>query len=346
MKPIFEEADLTICEVPVPKGYQQSQTHAGVAVWNERVYLCTSPFPQVKHGRFVGHWRGLLRRISKGRLPFEHGENEENPMIYMGASEDCSPVKFTPYIGNPVVNIPPALFGFPAFNSDPDIYIENGMLYILNREYIRKIPPGSKHYIGDSLIRLDMVQFSISQKGLTYVKTKIFKETSTDNILSPSLIKIGDKYCIFYLDTFSYLYQEAECSLYMMQDTTIDGSYKERHLITIDSDNFVPWHLSVFKHNEKLYAVIACVKKGQPGRLYQMLGEFSDGLASIKIYQKPLIDLPSYRGCAYVDSNLRFVLYSTTDRYRLRGSNSVDGKDVVLAEMNFYDLMSKLQDER
>ena len=28
-EPIFKEADLELCEVPVPQGYPQSQTHAG-----------------------------------------------------------------------------------------------------------------------------------------------------------------------------------------------------------------------------------------------------------------------------------------------------------------------------
>lgn len=341
METIFQEQDLFVCDVPVPFGYPQSQTHAGVAVCEGRVYLTTSPYPQVHYSRFVGHLRGLLNRISGGRLPKQHGDIEENPMLYWGEVGVEAPVKFTPFWGNPIISLPPALFGYPAFNSDPDIYIEKDDIYVINREYLRRIPPDAKHYVGDSRVRLDIVHFKATSDGVEYQRAGIFKE-SDDNILSPCLTKMTGKYRLFYLDTFSYLYPDTECHLYMESSDEIDGRYGERKEIRIHSEYYMPWHLSVFVHRDRLYGIVACVKKGQPKRLYQMLGVFDEALSSINIYQKPLLDIPSYRGAAYVTDKGKFVLYSTTDKYPIKGSKAVDGKDVVMVKVPFEKLLNEM----
>ncbi len=341
MKPIFSEKDLTVCDVPTPKGYPQSQTHSGVAVHSGRVYLTASPYPQIRYSRFVGHLRGLLFRISGGKLPIQHGDIEENPMLYWGEKGIAAPTMFTPYIGNPIVSLPPALFGYPAFNSDPDIYIEDDDIYVINRQYLRRIPADAKHYVGDSHIRLDMVHFKATGEGAEYQRAGIFKE-SDENILSPCLTKWNGKYQLIYLDTFSYLYHDTECHLYMESADVVEGQYGERKEIKIESEGFMPWHLSVFWHDDRLYSIVACVKKGHPKRLYQMLGVFDETLATMSIYQKPLVAIPSYRGTAYVTEMGEFVLYSTTDKYPLKGSKAVDGKDVVMGKMPFDDLLKEM----
>ena len=342
MKAIFSETNLIVCDVPVPQGYPQSQTHAGVAVHDGRVYLTASPYPQIRYSRLVGHLRGLLYRISGGQLPKQHGDVEENPMLYWGERGNVAPIMFTPYVGNPIVSLPPALFGYPAFNSDPDIYIENDDLYVINREYLRRIPSDAKHYIGDSRVRLDMVYFKTIADGVEYKKATIFKE-SDENILSPCLTKWAGRYRLIYLDTFSYLYPDTECHLYIESADKVDGKYGDRKEIKIDSYGFMPWHLSVFWYNDKLYSVVACVKKGHPKRLYQMLGEFDESLETLRIYQRPLVEIPSYRGTAYVTDQGEFVLYSTTDKYSLKGSIAVDGKDVVMGRMPFRQLLDEME---
>lgn len=341
MNSIFKEKDLIVCDVPVPKGYLQSQTHSGVAVHDGQVFLCTSPFPEVKRNRIQGHIRGLLLRISNGEFPKKHGDNDENPMLYWGKSGEIAPIRFEPFIGNPVVSIPPSLFGYPSFNSDPDIFIEGDNLYLINREFIRKTQPRSKHFVGDSLIRLDMVRFVIRDNCPHYIGSSIFLE-SESNIISPCLAKIGNQYRLFYLNTFSYLYPESDSKLYMLLDNQINGSYKDRQEILIDGGNYVPWHLSVFSFDDKLYAIVACIRKGTPKRLYQMLGEFNTDLTKLTIYQTPLINIPSYRGAAYVTSEGEFIIYSTTDCYRLPGSKSVDGKDVAMSRISFAQLLEIL----
>lgn len=342
MKSIFENNDLIVCDVPVPHSYPQSQTHAGVAVYKGRVYLTSSPYPQIHYNLFEGHFRGLLYRISGGRFPKMHGDIEENPMLYWGEKGDASPIKFYPYIGNPIVSLPPALFGYPAFNSDPDIYIEKDDIYVINREYLRRIPSDAKHYVGDSRIRLDMVHFKATEDGVEYKNATIFKE-SDENILSPCLTKWAGKYRLLYLDTFSYLYPDTECHLYMESADTVNEKFGERKEIKIDSEDFMPWHLSVFWYNDRLYGVVACVKKGHPKRLFQMLGVFDESLETLRIFQRPLVDIPSYRGAAYVADKGEFVLYSTTDKYPLKGSKAVDGKDVVMGKKPFEQLLKEIE---
>lgn len=338
---IFSESDLIICDVPVPQGYPQSQTHTGVAVRNNYVYLCSSPFPQIKRSKLKLHVRALLWRLTNGCYPPKDGECNENPMLYWGIITDKAPVKFQPFIGNPIINQPPSIFGYPSYNSDPDVFIEDECLYLINRECIRKTPPGSKHFQGDCLIRLDMIKFKLIDNIPQYVSYTSLLETD-DNVLSPCITKMGNEYLLLYLDTYSYLSANSKCHLYIRRDEKIEGSYSNRSEIMIDSEDYIPWHLSVFKYNSRLYSIIACVKKDEPYRLYQMLGVFNTNLTRLRIYQKPLISIPSYRGAAYVDEEGIFTLYSTTDRYKVIGSKSVDYKDIVVSSMDFERVLDLL----
>ena len=341
IEPIFQEADLTLCEVPVPKGYPQSQTHSGVVACNDRVYLTTSPYPQIRCGRMKSHIRALILRLTKGEWPKIYGDNCENPMLYWGDNGNDSPITFTPFKGNPFINIPPSLYGYPAFNSDPDIYQENDNLYVINREYIRNYSPDGD--IGDVLTRIDMVKFRATDKGAEYVRSQIIKEEHY-SITSPCIAKYDGKYRLIYVDTQSYNEANADCHLYYESSDDIEGSYSNKVEIEIESGDYVPWHLSVFQYEGRLYAVVACVYDGKPQRLYQMLGVFDEKLSILNIYQRPLISIPSYRGGAYVSEEGRFILYSTTDKYMMAGSKSVDGKDVVLANIDFKTLLKEISD--
>ena len=341
MKEIFKCCDFKICDVPVPKGYPSSQTHVGVAVHNHKVYIITSPYPSVKYNIIVAYIRAAFRKLTFGFFPKNYGEEYENPLLYEGIGDDIDPVHFKPYIGNPIVRTPPYLFGYPSFNSDPDIYVENAKIYILNREVIRKKVLKDVSY--ESHIRVDMIMFSIINNEIKYEKVKIIYE-GEDPMMSLSLTKLDNgEYGIFYLVTSSYNTGDNNCNLYLRLDNKIDGCYNERRNIKITSDGYTPWHLSVFVHKGTLYAIIACIRNGEKQRCYQMLGEFSQDLSELKIYQTPLIDIPSYRGAAYVSDDNQFVLYSTTVYYKLKGSKSIDGRDVFVVKKDFEMLLNKLK---
>ncbi len=118
---------------------------------------------------------------------------------------------------------------------------------------------------------------------------------------------------------------------------------KKREKICVNSDEFTPWHMSLFLHNDKLYTVVACVQKGQSHRCWQMLGEFNEDLTRLTIYQKPLSDYRAYRGSAMITNSGEFVLYNTTVFEKVRGSKAVDGRNVVMAHMPFNELLEILK---
>ena len=101
--------------------------------------------------------------------------------------------------------------------------------------------------------------------------------------------------------------------------------------------------MSVFQYQNRLYAIIACVKKGEGHRCWQMFGDFDEDLTSLTIYNTPLTDYKSYRGAACVTPEGEFVLYSTTVHEQIKGSKAVDGRDVIMAHMPFKQLLETLR---
>lgn len=341
MNAVFQPKEFQICNVPVPKGYPQSQTHAGVAYCNGRVYLTTSPYPSVKYKRIVAYARAIIRKLTNKIYPLAWGDILENPMLYFGEKDEIAPVRFNSFVGNPLVPTPPRLFGLPAFNSDPDILIlPNEYLYVLNREVIRKKKCEDHTFIYH--LRINLLEFSLND-GLPIYQSSTYIYETSENIGSPSIRYINGLFHIFYLDTTSYCTGSTECNLYVRTDNDIKGKYADRREILIESKAYTPWHLSVFDYKGKLYAIIACIKDGVKGRCYQMLGEFNENMTTFRIYQKPLVDIPSYRGAAFVSDSGEFILYSTTVYYKLKGSKSVDSRDVFMVRTDFEYLLNELK---
>ena len=79
--------------------------------------------------------------------------------------------------------------------------------------------------------------------------------------------------------------------------------------------------------------------------MQQYLGRFDKDLTMLHIYRKPLVGLNSYRGAACILSDEMFVLYTTTVHENIKGSKSVDGRNVLLAYTYFPELLKVLQDE-
>lgn len=338
MKAIFTEKDFKLCRVPVPKGYPQSQTHVGIAVAGGKLYLTTSPFPAIRYGLIHRVLNKIGRKLTKGLYPPIYGDAQENPMLYWGGDAESLPTVFTPYVGNPIASPPPQLFGLHSYNSDPDIFTEGDDIYILNRECFRK-SSGNDYWC-----RITQFHFFASEKGAEYVGAKILLETPT-LFLSPSVVKWKSEYCMFNLETTSYNTGEKECHIIVRRAEKVDGQYGKEKELMIQSESFVPWHFSVFEHEGELYSIVACIEAGTPKRLYQMLGKFDEDLTTLLIYQRPLVSIPSYRGAAHVDVKGNMVLYSTTDRYRVTGSTSVDGKDVIMMSKNFGEVLSEIQNK-
>lgn len=342
MNVVFSRKDFDLCHVPVPKGYPQSQTHVGVFPTNRMLLLTSSPFPAVKRSKIANYVRIALRKLSCGLLCNEQkAETYENPCLYK--SDDG--ITFGLMQSRPLMEVPDAYYGLPSFNSDPDIYVEGDKIYVLNRAIFRtKLTPGLHR--DEYMIRLYLIKGELDKGRFKYISTNLLNE-STELSVSPCICKYQGKYILMKLYTNCYNDGENFEGLRYVKSETICGLKNTDNWVTIkvEAGNYLPWHISVFRREERLYAIVACIERGIGHRCWQMFGEFNDDLTELFIYQTPLTDYKSYRGSAYVKESGEFVLYNTTVHEKIKGSKSVDGRDVIVAHMPFEELLSKLKAE-
>ena len=343
MNVIFSKDDFTLCHVPVPRGYPQSQTHAGVRAVAGKVLLTTSPYPSVKRRKYHSFLRAALKKLSRGLLcNEERAEYFENPCLY--SSEDG--IKFRLMQTRPLMEAPDAYYSLPAFNSDPDLYVEGDNIFVLNRAIYRtKLTPG--RHRDEYMIRLYLIKGMLDEGRFKYISTNLIKE-STELSVSPCITKYNGRYQLMQLYTNCYNDGESFDGLRYVENDTIEGlkdaeDWKE---VKVKTDDFLPWHMSVFSWQEKLYAIVACVRRGEGHRCWQMLGELNDDLSELKINNTPLTDYKSYRGAAYVREDGEFFLYNTAVYETIKGGQSVDGREIIVAHMPFVELLSKIRTEK
>lgn len=337
MSVIFKREDFLLCVVPVPKGYPQSQTHTGVVISGGKYYLTTSPYPNPKRSILFRYFSAIIRKLSFRKINLIYrGEDYENPMLYeaINFTNDNIATGFKLVKGSPLMQKPEDKFGAGSFCSDPDLSFFDGKIHVLNRTTIR----GNQENDGETIVHLI--------KG--YVDNNTFVEESLIHLFkesykSPCLTKIGNRYCYFCLDTNSYNDGEP-CKALLLRESDDMTNWSDQRRVQLNNGMYEPWHMSVFNYGERLFAVIACIKKGESHRCWQMLGEFNETLSDLKIYQTPLTDYKSYRGSACVTNDGEFILYNTTVREKIKKSNSVDGRDVIMAHMPFEKLVNTLKD--
>lgn len=335
MNVVFNREDFTLCKVPVPKSYPQSQTHCGIAYFNGMYYMTTSPYPNPIRPKWFRYIAAALKKLTFGKINYLYlGEDFENPMLYeaVAFSEKQIPIGFKLVKGSPLMHKPNDLYGAGSFCSDPDLSINDGKICVLNRTTVR----GYSEQNCDTIVHL--IKGNV-ENGRFVVENKetLFHE----GYKSPSLIKIGETYYYFCLDTNSYNTGEP-CKALLVRESTDMVEWSKAKSIDLDKGIYEPWHMSVFKYDGKLYAIIACVKQGEGHRCWQMLGEFDEIISSLKLYQTPLTDYWSYRGSAMVRDDGEFVLYNTTVREKVKGGTSVDGREVMMAHMPFVELLKAL----
>jgi len=338
LKAVFPVDSLRICDLKVPFGYPQSQTHAGVAYIKDgfcgyKYWLVTSPYPNVKSGG---------------------GDQYENPLLYFGNSTMGSqpPTSFIPYKNNPIVERPKCFNNSSSYNSDPDILYDKHSIYLLNRTYQVKFPiyEGSQYtYNKLAICQLKTIIDSDTLTGFTTPREVAISDllihqehSGTPTYISPSLAFANERYRLFYLVTNTYNDGKDTKQLVMLSDNNIDGEFLVKKDIYMLKGNLEPWHMSVFKYRGKLYSIVCCTTSGKKKMCYQYLAEFDLGLNTFTIYQRPLIDVPSYRGSAFVREDGMFILYSSVI-YKLPKSKSVDGRDIVMAKMPFNQLLYKVK---
>ena len=346
MKTIFHKTDFELCNIPVPQGYKQSQTHVGVGVFKGDFLLTTSPYPAYSRPLWMVYLKAIIRKISGEKLfkPFI-AEQWENPCLYISVdSGDGVPISFQLLQKTPLMPPPESYYGFPAYNSDPDLCVVDETLHVLNRTVFRveKSQKGKQYKYFTQLFH---IYGSIDNKRFKYRGTELLFETER-NIVSPCITQYNGEYLLTELETNSYNDGESFTGLFMARSSSIDGfKYNPRwESVNVVSKGYLPWHMSLFQYDNVLYAIVACVKMGESHRCWQMLGKFSNDLTSLFIYQIPLTDLNSYRSAALVKDGI-FILYNAVVKESFKGSKSVDGRDVIMAKMPFEHVIDVIERE-
>lgn len=337
MKVLFNKAAFSLCYVPVPQGYPQSQTHCGIVLANERYYMITSPYPNPNRPLWLRYFAAAIWKLTFHMVNILYkGEDFENPMLYESVSFPGNdiPVRFELVKGSPLMKKPFDENGKGSFCSDPDISFIDGYIYILNRTTVRGDIKNGKS--GKTIVHLI--------KGLVDKGSFVFLSNQplfVEDYKSPCMIKFRNKYYYFCLDTNSYNDGE-KCRNLLVRTSDDLINWGALTSLQMDNGDYEPWHMSVFEYDNKLYSIIACVKRGMSHRCWQMLGEFDENLTKIKIYQTPLSDYKSYRGAGVVREDGEFILYNTTVQEKIAGGIAVDGREVVMAHTPFEIMMNKL----
>ena len=197
--------------------------------------------------------------------------------------------------------------------------------------------------VGNATISITLK--GIDENGHFKLLSNTLLRESRDNFVSPSIIKFKDKYIVSYLDNRLVGKEVLFDGLYITEGKNVEDAIKniDANKITVLSKGMIPWHMSLFQYDGVLYTVITCVKEGDMSlKLWQMLGRFDESLDSLIIFPTPLTDYNSYRGCAQVDEEGVFVLYTPTVHEKIHGSQSVDGRDVLSANVLFKELLNRI----
>lgn len=340
----FDKEDFLLCSVVVPKSYPQSQTHAGVYISDGSVFLVTTPFPNPKITFVSRYYWAIVRRLGLARFVKRViGENYENPLLYVASCKNCIPLVFKLITPSPLISQPNPHNNLPAYNSDPDIYIEKGVFSILIRQTFRtNLLPDGKYECYNKIFEL----VGIVNEAHAFIQQSFNLLITTNKpFVSPCHIKVGDTYVFTYLDTNSYNDGDTFVGLFLHKSTEPISDTRDFDFfqIKIDTKDFLPWHMSLFTYKGTLYAIVACVKRGVDHRCMQFLGVFDHKLTELDIYDTPLSDINSYRGAACVIEDGTFILYNTSVHTKFRHGHSVDGREVVMAKCNFETLLSSIQ---
>lgn len=340
---IFTSEQFKLCNVPVPHGYPQSQTHCSIIYVDDTFIMSTSPYPSLNTPRWRVYMLAILKKLCFGLYnPFYIGENYENPCLYISEySNGCNiPIKFNLLGGSPVMGTPIDKYGLGSYCSDPNLTYDDDVFYLLNRTTFRKARTGNVDVDYETYVHL--IAGNIKSKRFVIDKQKIL---FSENDVSPCLAKYNGRYIYTSLRTTSYNSGLPCEGLYIREAIDPFGKWSDKKIIQIDKGNYEPWHMSLFEYDGILYSIIACVHHGEKQRCWQMLGEFDKELRRIKIYQTPLTSYKSYRGAAIVTKDGEFILYNTTVNEKIKGGQSVDGREIIMSHAPFKDIIDQLRND-
>lgn len=280
----------------------------------------------------------------------------ENPVLCYGISDDGSPpLDWTVYkeiIGEPL----------QGYNSDPTMFFDNGGLNIFWRE--NETPRAKK----DQLFRATY-GCVISEKNQKDIKTPILceKDIFFDKEVSPAILKVENSYVAYAmhmrfknsrlhsdisffekliqisLKLFSLLeiYNEQKTfGISIWRSESLEEPFKYIKTCKIKKRNklYRPWHLDVFEHDNKLFAIIQTKQCNADICL-----AVSDNYENFTMYPKPLITNTSinkvgiYKPTGFVHKDVFYLYYTAQDK------NNRKLNKMYLTKLPFNELLKKVQ---
>jgi hypothetical protein len=212
-------------------------------------------------------WNGYQYWMGNTPMP-KHDTNFENPSIWV--SNNGIDWIVPEGVNNPVV--PKPVYGS---NADSELFFENNILYIIYKE--------TTHINCKCYRFLKLVK---SNDGRTWTKTKtivIPVKNEIENV-SPSLIKIGSTYYIYYFTADSYTKEHIPVNprICRVSCNIVDEMYSNVEKINIPVDpGFIWWHLHIFRYNDSYYLSALRSKTHDPGDQICIF-KSEDGLNFIK----------------------------------------------------------------
>lgn len=246
----------------------------------------------------------------------------ENPSLW--ASNDGVNWKIPENVVNPIIPKPD---GPSSFNADPDLYFENGVLYLIWKE--------SKNGFSTTKISstIDLINWS---KYIT-IADPSDNQCDTKEQASPSLIKINNLYYLYYLDM-----KPGNFRIRRRSSLKIDGYYSNAEDVKLDKiANRGFWHFTVRSINGVIWLVtnVTSLDNTNSYGPFIILARSSDGLSFIRdadnyptIYKTEDWEIvaPFYRPTLVLIGNQMVVYYSFRET----------GKSVIwkTAKINVYAL--------
>lgn len=331
-KAVINNSQFELCTLDNPTGYPVSFTHAGIAYSEDgyngyHYFLSQSPFPS-------------------------GNDSYENPCFYYANAREGNlpPKDWIAYSGNPLQEDPTT--SVEGYNADPDILFVGGDLYVTNRPYISS---PNRTWVNAQKCLISNGEFSFGEPVDLFDTNTLPRYFGYENVYRPG----GGKYPSLLSPAFIIKDNKIR-SYHLVSNTSNDGG-KTKNIVIMEGTDLVtennfsflkygsmfghdiePWHLDVFEHGGKLYAIVACTVDYTPNNTYNFLA-VSEDWENFRIYDRPLSNIKSYRSSAFVREDGMFIIYLATLGYKPAGNVTLDGRNIVVASIPFDKLLDEIK---
>lgn len=202
-------------------------------------------------------WNGYRYWMANTPYPLANSDLE-NPSIW--ASADGATWVVPTGVTNPIIAKP-----IGGYNSDADLYFENGTLYMIYKEGV------------SGTYRIKLVS---STDGVNWSAPKIILPllTGESQDISPTLIKIGTTYYLYYVcqkTNGQFDVRRASC-------LTIDGTYSNAQTISAPTETgLIWWHMHIIQYNGAYYISALSSTAPNPNERVYIL-KSTDGVNFVK----------------------------------------------------------------